>query len=171
MVVVSSDVSEVRSTGCERARRWAALAPDGELSEIERRLLDAHLGRCPACATFARTVGVATAELRTAPLVFASDIAWRTLSRPRRLEPALRLATRAAAVATAAAAGAAFFSLGAERVGDRTPRPLAPIVVDATSVNDSTVELQALREARRAQLFSAVDEQALPAEHSGPNPL
>jgi anti-sigma factor RsiW len=171
VVVVSSGVSEVRSGGCERARRWAALAPDGELSEIERRLLDAHLGRCPACATFARTVGLATAEIRAAPLELASDGAWRAPCRRRRLEPALRLATRAAAVATAAAAGAAFFSLGAERVGDRSPRPLAPIVVDATSVNDSTVELQTLREARRAQLLSTVDELTVPAEHTGPNPL
>jgi anti-sigma factor RsiW len=166
-------VSEVRSSGCERARRWAALAPDDELSELERRLLEAHLGRCPACAVFARTVGVATTELRAAPLAFPADGAWRTPARPRRLEPALKLATRAAAVATAAVAGAAFFSLGAEHVGvgERSPRPPAPIVVDATSVNDSTVELQALREARRAQLFSVVEEQTVPAEHTGPNPL
>ena len=35
---------------CDRARAWAALAPDGELSELERKLLGSHLDRCGACA-------------------------------------------------------------------------------------------------------------------------
>ena len=38
---------------CDRARAWAALAPDGELSELERKLLDAHVVRCGACSRFA----------------------------------------------------------------------------------------------------------------------
>jgi len=51
---------------CERARTWAALAPDGELSELERKLLDAHLQRCSACAHFALDVAAVAAELRAA---------------------------------------------------------------------------------------------------------
>jgi ferric-dicitrate binding protein FerR (iron transport regulator) len=53
---------------CERARTWAALAPDGELSELERKLLDAHVQRCSACAHFALEVAAVTAELRAAAL-------------------------------------------------------------------------------------------------------
>lgn len=53
---------------CERARTWAALAPDGELSELERKLLDAHVARCSACAHFALEVAAVAAELRAAAL-------------------------------------------------------------------------------------------------------
>lgn len=53
---------------CERARTWAALAPDGELSELERKLLDAHVQRCHACAHFALEVAAVAAELRAAAL-------------------------------------------------------------------------------------------------------
>ena len=48
---------------CERARTWAALAPDGELSELERKLLDAHVQRCAACAYFAVEVAAVASEL------------------------------------------------------------------------------------------------------------
>jgi anti-sigma factor RsiW len=51
---------------CERARSWAALAPDGELSELERKLLDSHVVRCAACAHFALEVAEIAAELRRA---------------------------------------------------------------------------------------------------------
>ncbi|MDQ4018324.1 MAG: zf-HC2 domain-containing protein, partial [Actinomycetota bacterium] len=44
---------------CERAQAWASLDVDGELSQLERGLLAAHLRRCAACA-------VATTELRAA---------------------------------------------------------------------------------------------------------
>ena len=53
---------------CERARAWAALAPDGELSELERKLLDAHVQRCAACGYFAVEVAAVAAELRAAAL-------------------------------------------------------------------------------------------------------
>jgi predicted anti-sigma-YlaC factor YlaD len=51
---------------CDRARTWAALAPDGELSELERKLLDAHVQRCAACEHFALDVAAIAAELRRA---------------------------------------------------------------------------------------------------------
>ena len=53
---------------CDRARAWAALAPDGELSELERKLLGSHLDRCDACADFAVRVAAVAAELRAASL-------------------------------------------------------------------------------------------------------
>jgi len=37
-----------RSATCDRARAWISLRSDGELSEFECALLDAHLGRCAA---------------------------------------------------------------------------------------------------------------------------
>jgi predicted anti-sigma-YlaC factor YlaD len=41
---------------------------DGELSELETALLDAHLGRCVPCAAFARDVRAFSRALRAAPL-------------------------------------------------------------------------------------------------------
>ena len=34
---------------CDRARAWVSLRLDDEISELEERLLEAHLGRCAAC--------------------------------------------------------------------------------------------------------------------------
>ena len=53
---------------CERARTWAALAPDGELSELERKLLETHVRRCAECGHFALEVAAVAAELRAAAL-------------------------------------------------------------------------------------------------------
>ena len=47
---------------------WASLQLDGELSELERALLDSHLVRCDACAVYVREVGAATRGLRAAEL-------------------------------------------------------------------------------------------------------
>ena len=55
---------EPSTSACERARAWAALRPDGELSTIEVRLLDVHLDGCPACLRFAETVNGATRLVR-----------------------------------------------------------------------------------------------------------
>jgi ferric-dicitrate binding protein FerR (iron transport regulator) len=62
---------------CGRAKAWASLRTDGELSELESALLEAHLSRCESCTAFAEaTVAVAAAlraaaPARPAPLVVA----------------------------------------------------------------------------------------------------
>jgi hypothetical protein len=53
---------------CDRARAWASLRADSELSELESALLDAHLGRCPSCRTFALETVKVTSMLRAARL-------------------------------------------------------------------------------------------------------
>jgi predicted anti-sigma-YlaC factor YlaD len=53
---------------CERARAWASLRLDGELSELEEALLAAHLARCAACCEYEETVAGAVAVLRAQPL-------------------------------------------------------------------------------------------------------
>jgi predicted anti-sigma-YlaC factor YlaD len=53
---------------CERARAWSSLRTDGELSELESALLDAHLGRCDACRGFASGTEVVAGALRAARL-------------------------------------------------------------------------------------------------------
>jgi anti-sigma factor RsiW len=56
------------SVVCERAREQVSLSLDGELSQLERRLLDAHLARCGACSAYAADVTAFTEQMRAAPL-------------------------------------------------------------------------------------------------------
>ena len=93
---------------CERARAWAALQPDGELSSFEQRLLTAHLDRCEPCLTFAQRVEAATLALRNAP---AEPLAHPvSVSRAARFAPR-RLVPRRTVYSTAAAAAAAVMAL------------------------------------------------------------
>jgi len=92
----------VRTAECERARLSVSLGLDRELSEIEQASLRAHVGRCAACACFARVADATTRELRAAPLErpAVAGIA------PRRRSVAVRsLQVGAAAAAVALAAG------------------------------------------------------------------
>ena len=57
-----------QSVACERIRAQISLEVDSELSELERRMLDAHLLRCPACSAYSTDVTDFTTMLRNAPL-------------------------------------------------------------------------------------------------------
>jgi predicted anti-sigma-YlaC factor YlaD len=78
---------------CSRARFWASLRVDGELSELEGALLDAHLGRCADCRTYAADVAGTTAALRGAPLEHATPIVIAAPPRPGRILAGLVAAT------------------------------------------------------------------------------
>jgi predicted anti-sigma-YlaC factor YlaD len=158
----------VRTQVCERARTWVSLSLDGELSELERRLLDAHVARCSACGAFAAELEGVVAGLRSTPLTAIPSGATSSAWRRRSIAP-VRVAGRAAAVAAAAAAGLAMFSLGAESVSPVAPeRAARPIIIDATSMSDTMQEIAQLRDARRAQLLSV---ETAGEEHSGTQPL
>ena len=53
---------------CDRVRGQVSLMLDGELSQLEQRMVAAHLERCADCRTFERTVREFTAKMREAPL-------------------------------------------------------------------------------------------------------
>lgn len=94
----------VPSIQCERARRAASLAADGEISELESASLQAHLSTCPACAAYAMSLAELTRSLRTAPLV---EPEWPVFV-PQSRQPLRRsrvLQVGAAAVAVVAALG------------------------------------------------------------------
>lgn len=61
--------SVLPSLVCRRVREQVSLQLDNELSELERRMLDAHLARCVDCAGYADDVRTFTQELREAPLL------------------------------------------------------------------------------------------------------
>jgi predicted anti-sigma-YlaC factor YlaD len=56
------------SADCDRARQWASIELDGELSTFERVLLRAHLAHCPPCRDFREQTSGLTHALRAAPL-------------------------------------------------------------------------------------------------------
>jgi predicted anti-sigma-YlaC factor YlaD len=87
---------------CERARSWASLRADGELSELESALLAAHLARCASCSTFARATEEIAGTLRSVPFERPLPVAL-TLRRSR--HTGLRAFQIAAAVAVVVSAG------------------------------------------------------------------
>jgi anti-sigma factor RsiW len=57
-----------RSVVCDRVRAQISLGLDGELSQLETRMIAAHLSRCADCASFEEDVRTFTSELRAAPM-------------------------------------------------------------------------------------------------------
>jgi predicted anti-sigma-YlaC factor YlaD len=49
---------------CARTRYRVSLRIDGELSQLEAALVDAHLKRCPACTEFATGAELTARKLR-----------------------------------------------------------------------------------------------------------
>lgn len=135
-----------RSATCDRARAWISLRSDGELSEFECALLDAHLGRCAACAAFSADVGSITAALRTEPLERLSrpvDIAVRR-RRSYRL-PTTAAASAAAVVVTVAGAFAMLGSSG----------PKHPSLAQGTGSEDLTRVLAMVKRNQAMNVFPA----------------
>lgn len=123
---------------------WASLQLDGELSELERALLDAHLTRCDACAVYVREVGAATRQLRAAELERPS----RLISLPsrRRLLRPVHVSAAAAVLALAVGLGAFVSSLNS--AGSRFVA-----AADAAELNPVTAgENKLIREVRLAYM-------------------
>jgi hypothetical protein len=133
-------VSDAAATRCERVRERAALAPDGELAVLERRLLDAHLSHCEQCRVFARRFEAVVEELRTAAT--ARPARATQLPRSRPVRPLLR---------AAAVAGVAAMAVG---IGVRGPLPAAERAASAAAA-DPVAEMHALRELRRDALVAS----------------
>jgi anti-sigma factor RsiW len=140
---------------CERARAWAALQPDGELSSFEQRLLTAHLDRCEPCHAFAERVEAATLALRSAasePLPQPVSISRAARFAPTRLVP--RRAAYSAAAAAAAAVMALSISSGVGFTGAEPTVAPSPLVI--VTNGDDAADYHAMRELRRLQLATDI---------------
>jgi predicted anti-sigma-YlaC factor YlaD len=84
---------------CERAREWASLELDGELSTFERALLEAHLEGCRTCTEFSSSISGLTGALRSAPHERLGGV---VIGGHVRRRVRMRLAPAAAAMAVAA---------------------------------------------------------------------
>ena len=148
-------------TPCERASCRAALAPDGELSVLEQRLLDAHLARCSGCRRFAGQVATVAAELRA--------LALQPLPRPVSIPTWRRRSVAARVRAIGSAAAVAVMALGvASRAplssGEERSFPL-PAVADLPAGDRS--EGQALRDLRRETIVAEMEARNRAARHFG----
>jgi len=53
---------------CDRARQWASLRVDGELSELEALMLERHVAGCASCREWQERVEGAAMLIRAVPL-------------------------------------------------------------------------------------------------------
>jgi anti-sigma factor RsiW len=89
-------------TVCARVREQVSLELDGELSQLEQRMLSAHLERCALCAAYASDVRDATERIRSAPHAVMQR---PVVVRRRRELTTVRLQTGVAAAFALAALG------------------------------------------------------------------
>jgi predicted anti-sigma-YlaC factor YlaD len=141
------------SQSCERARWWASLRADGELSALESAMLRAHLAGCLPCRSFASCADDVAAALRGARLE-PPPLLPLALVPPRR-RPALRALQIVVAAALVAAAGSAAALVGVDRSGGTSS------VAKRVAVVASGESPDALRELRR-QLLLAPPPRELP---------
>jgi hypothetical protein len=120
---------------CERARFWASLRLDGELSELEGALLDAHLARCAGCRAVADGFDASTLALRAAPFERLAPVAVASRRSPRRL---LATVTVAAVLVLAVIAGGIARGLG-------SPSSPVPQVVATVASFETPDQLRSLR--------------------------
>jgi ferric-dicitrate binding protein FerR (iron transport regulator) len=139
--------SKARRAACERARVWAALLPDGELSLFEQRLLEAHCAHCAECRHVLESISGLTEIIRaTTPDEMDRQV---RILRPR---PAWRSASGvAASVSAAAFALALAFWVGPQRAHPgQSPTSTAPVIV-FTPESSTTVDSAAIWELKRGR--------------------
>jgi hypothetical protein len=127
---------------CERARMWASLQLDGELSELERALLDAHVARCEACSVYVREVRAATEGLRAAELERPAHPI--TLPIRRRLVRPVHVSAAAALIAMAVGLGSLVSSLNS--AGSRVGPPVSQFQLNPVTAGENAL----IREVRLA---------------------
>jgi predicted anti-sigma-YlaC factor YlaD len=148
--------SSMHSAGgqlCARARFWVSLRVDGELSELEGALLDAHLARCAECAAFAAGTSASTTWLRGAELERPAPITVAVPRAPRRA--AVALVAAAALMATGLVAG--FVHGTGSTAGRQTALRPAVSVVSSMETPD---------ELRRLRRTSLLNQRPMPREYS-----
>ena len=153
-----------RPSRCERTRAWGALAPDAELSQFERRLLDAHLARCACCRDFAEQVAAIAAELRAARLERSARRTVLPSAHVRRSAYA-----RGRGIAAVAAVAAMAFGIGLQApLEEERERPSAPLGSAPADVDEA--ELQTMRQLRHEAFLAGIAYADRPSGALGTHP-
>jgi hypothetical protein len=106
--------NRIQADECARASEWVSLRLDGQLSEFEELLLDAHIERCPDCKAYSANVAGLTTALRATPLEQPS-VTFEAPRRTRARTVGLRAVSAAAAVAVVGLSGIVSLQLSANR--------------------------------------------------------
>jgi len=150
-------VNPFSSIDCAQARESSSAGLDGELPELDRVRLGAHLRGCAACRAYAEGLVRLTTTLREAPL--EQPVTPLFAARPRRL-PAAAAAAAAAIVVVAAGSS---FALGRALGTGHAARPASDAASQGASAQaDST--LQHLLAISRLQASSVETQPARPGE-------
>jgi anti-sigma factor RsiW len=140
---------------CERAREWASLRLDDELSVLEEEILERHLDFCDACRRFEEGMRLSTARIRSTPL----ETPTRRVPVPARTGVVTQYRKRTALVAAAALAIGAL-------VGSLVERPGQPVPSESPSqVSFLSRDANNLRDFSRTRLLTP-----LPAPSTPRNP-
>ncbi len=109
-------MSAVRpSVLCDRVRAQVSLQLDDELSQLERRMLAAHLERCADCRLYMEDVNAFTTALREAPL--------ESLERPLVLRRARRPSIARLQIGVAAGLAVAVLGAASQFAAPETQNP------------------------------------------------
>lgn len=129
---------------CDRIREWISLELDGELSRIERALVDRHLAVCGDCTAFAADVRGFTQALREEDLAPLAQPIQLPSRRRVSLRP-LQVAAAAAVTLVAVGIGSLSSSLFDGRVGGSLT-PAVGVRVDEGKDQLRTRQMQELTE-------------------------
>jgi predicted anti-sigma-YlaC factor YlaD len=117
---------------------WTSLRLDGELSEFEGALLDAHLRSCAHCREYHAAVARAVDRLRSEPL----ELLGHPVTFPARRRAVVRTATLARVAALVAVAVGLVTVLSSQST---SRLPVSPLSDVAASGNSDLVQARALR--------------------------
>ncbi len=137
---------------CERAREWASLRLDDELSVLEEEILERHLDLCDACRWFEEGMRTSTARIRSTPLEAPS----RRMPVPSRRSVVTPRRKRTAMIAAAALALGALVGSFVERPGQQVPSE------SPSQVSFLSRDANNLRDIPRARFMTPVPTPATP---------
>ena len=137
---------------CERAREWASLRLDDELSVLEEEILERHLDFCEACRRFEEGMRLTTARIRSTPL----ETPTRRVPVAARSGVVTQYRKRTALVAAAALAIGALVGSLVERPGQSVPSE------SPSQVSFLSRDANNLRDIPRARFMTPVPSPAAP---------
>lgn len=109
---------------CGRARAWVSQDLDGELSQLERLFLAAHVRRCGECAQFAEEVRGFTKLVRSAPL---EPVPARALELPARRPVRVRVVAKVAIATALVAVAGGLGVFAGSNVGGPSRQATSPV--------------------------------------------
>jgi predicted anti-sigma-YlaC factor YlaD len=124
------------SVTCTRVREQVSLRLDGELSELEERMVDSHLARCEQCEAYSASVVEFTSALRDAPAV--------PLPRPVVVSHARRFSIARLQIGVAAALALAALGLGTHLSSSRSGAELSGTITRYPTQSELDRELAIL---------------------------